>query len=147
MKISLRALLLCSVAAGAIPLIAIAEEIDACTLVPAAEVQKILGELREPPKPDTGLQREKQCNYTTLDGAWLKASVYSAERWGLQKGIVSEMNPSPLPALGEEAFSVKRGTTTEVYVRGGKWMLEVSSTVGAEQTKQFAAAAVKQLHD
>lgn len=118
---------------------------DPCALVSKAEVEKIIGELKEAPKADTGLQKEKVCDYTTMTGAWLKVSLYSSERWGMQKGIVSEMNPTPLAALGEEAFTVKRGTTNEVYVRKGKLILEVSSTVGAELTKKFAESAVKQL--
>jgi hypothetical protein len=118
---------------------------DPCALIGKEEVAKIIGELKEAPKPATGLQKEKECNYTTMSGSWLKVSLYSATRWGLQKGIVSEMNPTDLPGLGEEAFGVKRGTSYEVYVRKGKWILEVSSTVGAEPTKKFAQTAVERM--
>jgi hypothetical protein len=121
--------------------------LDPCALVAKVEVEKIIGELREAPKPDRGLQQEKECNYTNNDGAWLKVSIYSSQRWGMQKGIVSEMNPAPFSGLGEEAFTVKRGTTCEVYVRQGKWILEVSSTVGAERTQQFAQIAATRLAD
>ena len=116
-----------------------------CALVPRAEVEKIMGELKEAPKSEEGLQKEKECNYTNKEGAWLKASIYSSERWGLQKGIVSEMNPSPLEGLGEEAFGVKRGSSYEVYVLKGKWILEISSSAGPDVAKKFAAASVKQL--
>jgi hypothetical protein len=118
---------------------------DPCVLVPRAEAEKILGELKEAPKSDTGIQQEKECDYTTTAGAWLKARLYSSERWGMQKGTVSEMNPTDLPGLGEEAFAVKRGTTYEIYVRKGVLILEVSSTVGADSTTEFAERAVKQL--
>jgi len=127
------------------PILAETVAVDACALVTKAEAEKILGELREAPKPETGIQQEKECNYTNKDGAWLKVSVYSSERWGMQKGIVSEMNPTALPGLGEEAFTVKRGTTHEIYIRQGKLILEISSTVGLEVTKTFAETAVKQL--
>jgi hypothetical protein len=120
-------------------------QLDPCVLVTKEEVAKIIGELKEPPKADTGLQKEKQCNYTTTTGAWLKASTYSASRWGMQKGIVSEMNPVDLQGLGEEAFAVKRGTTYEIYVRKGDSILEVSSTVGSDLTRKFVDAAVKQM--
>jgi len=113
--------------------------------MPKVEVEKIIGELKEAPKPDTGLQKEKTCDYTTMSGSWLKVSLYTSERWGLQKGIVSEMNPTDIPGLGEEAFSVKRGSTCEIYVRKGKLILEVSSTVGLDPTRKFAEAAIKQL--
>jgi hypothetical protein len=118
---------------------------DPCALIAKEEVAKIIGELKEAPKPDTGLQKEKECHYTTGTGAWLKVSLYSATRWGMQKGIVSEMNPTDLPGLGEEAFAVKRGTTYEIYVRKGELILEVSSTVGANPTLKFAQQAATQL--
>jgi hypothetical protein len=120
-------------------------KLDPCALVARAEVEKILGDLKEAPKPDTGIQQEKECDYTTTAGAWLKVRLYSSARWGMQKGIVSEMNPITLSGLGEEAFEVKRGTTDEIYVRNAAVILEVSSTAGPAATKQFAEIAVKQL--
>jgi hypothetical protein len=129
----------------AVPNIAKAADPDPCTLVPKAEVEKIIGELKTSPKPDTGLQKEKECNYENMAGAWLKVRLYSSERWGMQKGIVSEMNPTDIAGLGEEAFSVKRGSSIEVYVRKGALILEVSSTVGLEKTRKFAETAIKQL--
>jgi hypothetical protein len=128
-----------------VPTIAGAAEPDPCALVPKAEVEKIIGQLKTAPKADTGLQKEKECNYENMEGAWLKVSLYSSERWGLQKGIVSEMNPIDITGLGEEAFSVKRGASMEIYVRKGALILEVSSTVGLDRTKKFAEAAIKQL--
>jgi hypothetical protein len=119
-------------------------KLDPCALIPMEEVAKMIGELSEAPKGDAG-QRERDCHYTNTAGAWLKVSLYSSARWGMQKGIVSEMNPTDLPGLGEEAFEVMRGTTYEIYVRKGDSILEVSSTVGAEATKKFAERAVKQL--
>ena len=106
---------------------------------------KLLGELKEGPKPDTGIQKEKECHYSNVEGAWLKVSLYSSDRWGMQKGTVSEMNPADLPGFGEEAFAVKRGTTYEVYLRKGKWMLEVSTTAAPEAAKKFAETAAKQM--
>jgi hypothetical protein len=119
--------------------------LDPCALLAKEDVAKIIGEPRGAPKADTGLQKEKECNYTTTSGAWLKVSLYSSARWGMQKGIVSEMNPTDLPGLGEEAFAVKRGTTYEIYVRKGDSILEVSSTAGADVTKKFAERAAKEL--
>jgi len=136
---------LLGVLALALAPVARAADPDPCALVPKAEVEKIIGELKTPPKPDTGLQKEKECNYDNMEGAWLKVSVYSSERWGMQKGIVSEMSPAAITGLGEEAFSVKRGTTSEIYVRKGGLILQVSSTVGLEKTRKFAEAAIKQM--
>src|SRR6185436_15486476 len=95
------------------------EDVDACALVTADEVKAILGALREPPRADTGIQKEKECRYLDGDGQNVTLSVYTAERWGLQKGIVSEMDPKDEPGMGDEAFSVRRGSSTEVYVRKG----------------------------
>jgi hypothetical protein len=128
-----------------LPGAAFAAETDPCALLGKEEVAKIIGELKDAPKRDTGLRKEKECHYTTNTGAWLKVSLYSATRWGMQKGIVSEMNPTDLPGLGEEAFAVKRGTTYEIYVRKGELILEVSSTVGADETRKFADRATTQL--
>lgn len=122
-----------------------AADLDPCALVPKAEVAKLIGELKEEPKLDTGIQKEKECHFTNMEGAWLKVSLYSSERWGMQKGIVSEMNPTELPGLGEEAFALKRGTTYEVYVRKGKLILEVSTTVNPDAARKFAETAAKQL--
>jgi hypothetical protein len=120
-------------------------KLDPCALVTRAEAEKILGELKEAPKPDTGIQQEKECEYSTTTGAWLKVRLYSSKRWGMQKGTVSEMNPTDLPGLGEEAFSVKRGTSYEIYIRKGTLILEVSSTVGADPSLKFAQRAATQL--
>lgn len=120
-------------------------KLDPCGLVARAEAEKILGELKEAPRADSGIQQEKECDYTTATGAWLKVRLYSSERWGMQKGIVSEMSPTTLEGLGEEAFSVKRGTSHEIYVRKGMLILQVSSTVGPETTRKFTEAAATQL--
>src|SRR4051794_21385713 len=107
-----------------------AEDVDACALVSAEEVKEVMGPLREAPHADTGLQKEKECRYLDADGQNLTLSVYTAERWGLQKGIVSEMDPHDEAGLGDEAFSVRRGSSTEVYVKKGALMLEVRGTAG-----------------
>ena len=120
-----------------------AGDLDPCALVPKADVAKLIGEIKEV-KTTEGLRKEKQCDYTTMTGAWLKASVYSSDAWDLQKQLLPN-DPTPIAGLGEEAFQVKRGTSREVYVRKGKLMLQVSSTVELDATQKFAEAAAKQL--
>jgi hypothetical protein len=119
-------------------------KLDPCTLISKEEAAKIIGELPEAPKADAG-PRERDCHYTNAAGAWLKVSLYSSARWGMQKGIVSELNPTDLPGLGEEAFAVRRGTTYEIWIRKGNCILEISSTVGAQATERFAERAAQQL--
>ena len=115
---------------------------DACSLVARSDVESIFGELKGPPKSGTGLRNEKECRYQNLDGKWLETSVFSADRWDLEKGIVSEMHPAPLPNLGDEAFSVKQGTDSVVYVRKGASILEVSCSCGMQQTTAIASKAI-----
>src|SRR3712207_2605159 len=115
---------------------------DPCALVPKEEVAKIIGEIKEV-KTSQGLRNNKQCDYTNMEGSWLKVTVYSAEHWDMVK--MAALDPAAISRLGEEAYASKRGTTREVYVRKGKLMLEVTSTVGADATQKIAAAAAKQL--
>jgi hypothetical protein len=119
--------------------------LDACALVSADEVKVILGELREPAKRETGLSKEKECHYLDHDGQNVTLSVYDAARWGMQKGIVSEMDPHDEPGLGDEAFSVKRGSSTEMYVKKGNLVLEVRGTAGMAVTRAMAEKAAKRL--
>ena len=124
--------------------VARAAEIDPCSLLPATEVAKLIGEIKET-KTTEGLRKEKQCDYTTMSGAWLKVSVLSADNWEMQKMMFNANDPTPINGLGDEAFQVKRGSERVICVRKGKHMLEVSSTVGLELTQKFAEAAVKKL--
>lgn len=120
-------------------------EVEACALVTRSEAAALLGGLREEPRPDTGLQGERECHYVNERGARLSVSVYGAERWGLQKGIVSEMDPQDVPGLGDEAFAVKRGSDTEVYVRKGTLMIEVRGSAGMAASRGIAEKAAGRL--
>lgn len=122
-----------------------AEDVDACALVTRAEAAAALGGLRGEPRPDVGIQKEKECHYVSASGARLSLSVYTAERWGMQKGIVSEMNPEDVAGLGDEAFAVKRGSDTEVYVRKGKLILEVRGSAGMAASRAMAEKAAGRL--
>jgi len=81
-------------------------DIEACALLDRADVVRIFGPLRDEAKPDRGLRGEKDCRWRNEQGQWLKASLYGASRWELEKSIVSEMHPIPLANAGDEAFSV-----------------------------------------
>ena len=87
-----------------------AEPPDPCALLTSAQLESIFGKLKSPPKPEVGVQKEKECRYENQDGNFLVLRIYSSERWGMQKGINSENSPTNLPGLGEEAFMVKKGT-------------------------------------
>ena len=100
---------------------------------------KVLGEIKEGPKSKEGLMKEKGCEWTNMSGSWLSLSVYSSDSWGLKKG--SANNPVDVKGLGEEAFSDKRGTDAELYVRKGKSILEVRTSAGSEAAKKAAELA------
>ena len=117
--------------------------VDPCSLVSKEEMTKILGEIKEGPKAKEGLMKEKGCEWTNMSGSWLSLSVYSSDSWGLKKG--SANNPVEVKDLGEEAFSNKRGTDAELYVRKGKSILEVRTSAGSEAAKKAAELATQKL--
>lgn len=120
-------------------------EVDACALVTRAEAATLLEGLRRDPRPETGYQLERECHYVSERGAQLSVSVYTADRWDLQKGIVSEMSPADVPGLGDEAFAVRRGTYAEVYVRKGALILEVRGSAGMAVSRGMAEKAAGRL--
>jgi hypothetical protein len=125
--------------AAAPSLFAAEEAPDPCSLVTAAQLEATFGKLKGPAKPDVGVQKEKECHYENGDGNGLVLRIYSADRWGLAKGINSESNPASLPNLGEEAFLVKKGTDKEIYIRKKAWILEIDGSADSEKLKAMAA--------
>jgi hypothetical protein len=117
--------------------------VDPCMLIDKADVIKVLGDIKEGPKPKEGLMKEKQCEWTNMSGSWLSVGVYSSEQWGLKKG--DAFNLVEIKDLGDEAFSNKRGTDAELYVRKGKLMIEVRTSAGAEAARKTADIAVKKI--
>jgi hypothetical protein len=111
-------------------------ELNPCEMIPKEEMAKIIGEIKEGPKAKEGLMKEKQCEWTNMSGSWLSLGISSADKWGLKKG--SANNPADLKGFGEEAFTDKRGTDAELYVRKGKWMLEVRTSSGSANAQKVA---------
>jgi hypothetical protein len=134
-------ILACSAAAS----FAAPEAPDPCSLLTTSQLESTFGKLKGPPKPDVGVQKEKECHYENEDGNFLVLRIYSADRWGMQKGINSESNPTALPGLGEEAFRVKKGTDKEIYIRKGAWILEIDSSADSEKVKSLASLAAARL--
>jgi hypothetical protein len=122
-----------------------AEPPDPCALLTNAQLESTFGKLKGAPKPDVGVQKERECRYENVDGNFLVLRIYSSERWGMQKGINSENNPTNLPGLGEEAFMVKKGTDKEIYIRKKDWILEIDSSADSEKVKTLAAPAAAKL--
>src|SRR5258708_3109478 len=108
-------------------------DVDACSLIAGGELGAIFGTLKGAGRSDRGLRGEHDCRFTNIEGQWLKFSVYGADRWELEKDIVSELHPATISSLGEEAFRVKQGTTDSVvYVRKGNAILETSCSCGLD---------------
>lgn len=120
---------------------------DVASLVTKQDIEASIGKLKEPPKSSVDVRGFHQCDYTNETGAWLKLLQYPSTQWEMQKGIVSEMNPTALSGLGDEAYWVKRGSTVELYVRKGDKVLEVDSTIsgGINVSKQVAQKALVNL--
>jgi hypothetical protein len=117
--------------------------LNPCTLVPKEELAKIIGEIKDGPTPKEGLMKEKECQWTNMSGSWLSIAVYSADKWGLKKGSAND--PKDVTGLGEEAFTDKRGTDAEIYVRKGKWILEVRTSSGSANARKVAESAAAKL--
>jgi hypothetical protein len=118
--------------------------IDACAVLPRETVVKLFGPLKEGPANDTGLSKEKLCKYTNEDGSWLQVSLYGTDRWELQKNLLPNP-PTPIASLGDEAFSIKRGTDSVVFVRKGGGVLEISCSCDRSKAEALAAAGVSSM--
>jgi hypothetical protein len=119
--------------------------IDACAVLSRPEIEPLFGELKEGPSSGSGPSKEKRCRYSNTGGNWLEVSLYGSDRWSLQKGTYSEMSPKALPALGDEAFSIKRGTDSVVFVRKAGGVMELSCSCDLAKAEALAAKAVTKL--
>lgn len=143
MKTGLLPMLLLSVvtsSAAVSSLPAFSAQVDPSTLITKAEVEHVIGKLREAPKTDTGINAEERtCEYTNSSGAWVKVHVYNDNMWGMQKGMMTDRTMTPIASLGEDAFWVKRDTSTfEVYSHKGNKILEVDSSAGLKAAQTIA---------
>jgi hypothetical protein len=119
-------------------------DVDACAVLTREELEPVFGQLKDAPTHDTGLSREKLCKYTNVEGNWLQTSLYGSDRWNLQKGTYSEMNPKSL-AIGDEAFSIKRGTDSVVFVRKGGGVVEISCSCDLTKAEALAVKAATKI--
>lgn len=147
MKRVLAVAIMSSIALAPAALAGSGKKLDAGSLVTILEMEKIIGKLRNPPKPDTDVRGYSTCDFTNEEGANLKLLVYSSDNWNAQKGAVSEKETHNLSQLGDEAFWVKRGSILELYAKQGNEMLEIDSTIsgGVEAPKKVAALVLKKL--
>ena len=123
-----------------------ARRADPCALVTPTDMATMFGELKEGPLPSSGLRDERQCNYTNLSGSWIKLSLAGGqERWEWEKGITNAQGPQEIGGLGDEAFAIRRGTDSVVYVRKGEAILELSCSCDAAVAEAIARVATSTL--
>jgi hypothetical protein len=132
--------------AAATPSVCTAESApDPCSLLTSTQLETTFGKLKGAPKPDVGLQKEKECHYLNEEGNSLVLRIYPVARWELAKGINSELNPLALSNLGEEAFLVNKGSDKEIYIRKKDWILEIDGSANLEKLKAVALLAAGRL--
>jgi hypothetical protein len=119
--------------------------VDPCSLLSRAEVEAVFGELKEAPRGDRGLRNERECRFSNTKGQWIEISLYGTDRWELEKGTVSEQHPATIPNLGDEAFSVRQGTETDVFIRSRGAVLQTSGSCSLETITALAAKAAARL--
>ncbi len=120
-------------------------EVDACAVLTRAEIEPTFGPLKGVPLRDTGLRNEKLCTYSNTAGSWLRMSLYGADRWGVEKGATSERKQKELAGIGNEAFSIKRGTDSVVYVKKGGGVLELSCSCDLAKAEALARKAAPRI--
>lgn len=120
-------------------------KIDACALVTKAEAAQVLGEIKGEAETRTGLHNEKRCGYSNMNGNEVSLGVYDADLWESKRTASEGLETEDLSGLGQEAFSVKRGTTVQLYVRKGGIILDVNSTAGKEAARRMAEKALQRI--
>lgn len=120
-------------------------KIDACSLVTKAEAAQVLGEIKREAETRTGLHNEKRCGYSNMSGGEVSFGLYGADLWESKRTAAEGLDTEDLSGLGEEAFSVRRGTTHQLYARKGGVILDVNSTAGKEAARRVAEKALARI--
>ena len=120
-------------------------KIDACALVTKAEAAEVLGEIKGGAETRTGLHDEKRCGYSNTNGNEVSFGVYGADFWESKRTAAEGLAAEDIPGLGEEAFSVTRGTTVQLYARKGGVILDVNSTAGKDAARRIAQKALARI--
>ena len=120
-------------------------KIDPCALVTKAEAMQVLGEIKNDAETRTGLHNEKRCGYSNMNGNEVSFGVYGADLWESKRTASQGLDTEDLSGLGEEAFSVRRGTTHQLYVRKGGAILDINSNAGKETASRLAEKALARM--
>lgn len=119
---------------------------DPCALVSSRDMAVMFGELKEGPLTSSGLRGERQCNFTNIAGSWIKLSLASGrDRWESEQAMANAQSPRGVGGLGDEAFAIRRGTDSLVFVRKGDSILELSCSCPADTAEAIARVATTKL--
>jgi hypothetical protein len=119
---------------------------DPCLLVSTGDMAVMFGELKEGPLPSSGLRGERQCNYTNMQGSWIKLSLaFGRDRWAEDRGLFAAQMSRDLGGLGDEAYLVRRGTDAVVNARKGETLLELTCSCPDARAEAIARVAVQKL--
>ncbi len=78
--------------------------INVCELLPVAEIEAVVGALRDAPKETISLDREKGCQYIEdANGQFFEITLYPLDHWGLVKYTLNEA--APLEGVGDGAYT------------------------------------------
>ena len=111
----------------AIPADAAAPIPNPCSLVTAAEMQKLVGPLKVPPRATDPATGEITCSFEPATGpSYVDVSLHDGElsAWKASSG---GKNPLSLPELGKDAFvNPDPGGYTDLFAKKGALVLHVS---------------------
>jgi hypothetical protein len=78
--------------------------VNVCELLPVAEIEAVVGALRDAPKETISLDREKGCQYIEdANGQFFEITLYPLDHWGLVKYTLNEA--APLEGVGDGAYT------------------------------------------
>jgi hypothetical protein len=78
--------------------------INVCELVPVAEIESVVGALRNAPEETISLDREKGCQYIEdANGQFFEITLYPLDHWGLVKYTLNEA--AALEGVGDGAYT------------------------------------------
>jgi hypothetical protein len=123
-------------------------KVDPCTLVPRADVERIVGQLSAPPKSQF-VEQARTCEYTFVDSK-LSLEIWVFPASGLERVRNQFKDLTPVTDLGAPAVQRREKTIDwlELYSRKGDVTFEVTMKSGAgdvEKVKELARKVLANL--
>ncbi len=121
------------------------QSLDACALMPRADIESVLGTLGKEPKADPPNGSEKGCIYYDQQGEYADITLNPASDWTLLRQLQPDATDFTLD--GDKAFSADKSYGAELWVlRPGKAVIHVRvSSKDLEQAKRFVPTVIARL--